>query len=279
MFELVESGSAPRRPRPWLALLLSFVLAGLGYFYARRPGLAALTTVALPPIPFLLVRAGLLRTRAGAVCLVVGFVGLQIGIAVHAAYGCRHTLAASFGWPRAALRYGLFVTLAFASLLVTATVGVRFAANGCVHLAAVRGDSMAPTLSDGDRFVWDSCQHEPPPVGELVVFDKPTDPSTMQVKRVAGRAGDIVDGATGVIHVNGRPWARAVAPSYVATPQLFGPVTVHRDALFLLGDNLDNSQDSRHFGPVPVALVRGTALYVLMSTNGTAGRSLTSTAP
>ncbi len=113
--------------------------------------------------------------------------------------------------------------------------------------------------------------------GDVVVFRYPLDPGRDFIKRVAGLPGDrlAVDAKTLLVNeapVN-EPWAvhrdsRTFgfdAPPALLLRDRFGPVAVERDRFFALGDNRDESQDSRFWGAVPLEHLEGRAVVVLWS--------------
>ncbi|MGH9379815.1 MAG: signal peptidase I [Thermoanaerobaculia bacterium] len=115
--------------------------------------------------------------------------------------------------------------------------------------------------------------------GDVIVFKFPRDPRQDFVKRCVGLPGDVVEIAAKGLYVNGE----AVAEPYVqlidsrtyprslllaerfSRRDNYGPVTVPADHYFCLGDNRDNSNDSRFWGPIPGRLVKGRALFVYWS--------------
>ncbi len=101
---------------------------------------------------------------------------------------------------------------------------------------------------------------------EIVAFRYPRDPSVIYVKRVIGVAGDRLEVRSGRTYVNGRfvhePY---VVHTRLGTRENFGPVNVPDQHLFVMGDNRDNSHDSRFWGPVPLDNVVGEPLVVYWS--------------
>jgi signal peptidase I len=113
--------------------------------------------------------------------------------------------------------------------------------------------------------------------GDVVVFKYPEDPERDFIKRVIGLPGDTLEVRRKVVHVNGRPleepYVHFLQP---ATPvgnevtsfdvrENYGPVTVPPGNYFVMGDNRDNSQDSRYWGFLPAHYVKGRALMVYWS--------------
>jgi signal peptidase I len=122
----------------------------------------------------------------------------------------------------------------------------------------IPSESMAPTLEPGDQALVTKLGGAPAR-GDLVAFHAPRTGEVM-LKRVVAAGGDSVGIEDGVLVVNGRKQREA----YVADPDAidsvyFGPVTVAKGSLFMLGDNRANSEDSREFGAVPADRVIGRA--------------------
>ena len=108
-----------------------------------------------------------------------------------------------------------------------------------------------------------------PKSGEIVAFRSPVEPDEIYLKRVIAVAGDVVEIRRGLLYVNGAPMPESYArvrPSRRWTWQEnILPERVPAGSLFVLGDNRDNSEDSRYWGPVPVANVIGEPLFVFWS--------------
>jgi len=112
--------------------------------------------------------------------------------------------------------------------------------------------------------------------GDVIVFIFPLDPSKDFIKRVIGLGGDTVqiinkkvyvDGKLfhdppGVIHIDPK-----ILPASVSPRDNFGPVKVPKGDLFVMGDNRDESYDSRFWGFVPVKNVLGKAFLIYWSWN------------
>ena len=113
--------------------------------------------------------------------------------------------------------------------------------------------------------------------GDILVFKYPEDPNRDFVKRTIGLPGETVELRNKAVYINGKP----LEESYVrflfgAEPDAggiadfdvrrnYGPVTVPADHYFMMGDNRDNSQDSRYWGFMPRSYVKGKALFVYFS--------------
>jgi len=101
----------------------------------------------------------------------------------------------------------------------------------------------------------------------VIVFDAPDAPAGVRyVKRLAALPGDTVRLRGGVLSVDGRPVERPpTAKGWEGDSPDFGPVGVPAGSCFVLGDNLDESLDSRSWGFVPLESIVGRAFLVYWS--------------
>lgn len=127
----------------------------------------------------------------------------------------------------------------------------------------VEGNSMLPTLHNGERLMVDKLTYRfrEPQRGDIVVFRYPLDPREHYIKRIVGVPGDVVQVLDGRVYLNGTP----LEEDYLASPTLgrFGPVQVPPRHYFVLGDNRNNSEDSRdpRLGFIPRELIEGRAVW------------------
>jgi len=113
--------------------------------------------------------------------------------------------------------------------------------------------------------------------GEIVVFRYPKNPSETYLKRVAAVGGDRVEIRDGILYINSGPVQEPYAVHHgpLHNPQeSWGPTVVPRDNLFVMGDNRDNSSDSRDWGFVPIQNVIGEPLFVYWSYDAPTARWL-----
>lgn len=149
--------------------------------------------------------------------------------------------------------------------------------------------SMKPTLLIGDHILVTKFNYGvklplirstlipvgTPKRGDIVVFIYPEDRSKDFIKRLVGLPGDTVEVRNKQILVNGLPWNDTygvhadsmIIPGSVQPRDNFGPVTVPDGSLFVMGDNRDESFDSRFWGFVPMKDVLGKALIIYWSWN------------
>lgn len=131
--------------------------------------------------------------------------------------------------------------LAVVLLVLTVVFNLTF------RLIFIEGDSMYPTMEDGDWIV--VCRLDTPERGDLTVTNTQNEAHARLIKRVIAFGGDTVDidFDTGVVTVNGE----ALDEPYLADKTIRGgdvsfPLTVPDGCVFLLGDNRTNSVDSRY---------------------------------
>jgi signal peptidase I len=94
--------------------------------------------------------------------------------------------------------------------------------------------------------------------GDVIVFEYPKDLSRDFIKRVIGLPGDTVEVQDGKVFINGELMPEPFGPNLGSSTN--GPVTVGPDELFVMGDNRNNSSDSRTWGPLPLEYVIGKAM-------------------
>jgi signal peptidase I len=114
-----------------------------------------------------------------------------------------------------------------------------------VRIYSIPSGSMEPTLEIGDHIAVTPYRFAEPQRGDVIVFRSPLKTDELMVKRIAGVAGDLVEGNQ-------------------------GKLIVPRDCFFVLGDNRANSLDSRQWGVLSRNLIVGRARLVIWSSG--AGR-------
>jgi len=134
---------------------------------------------------------------------------------------------------------------------------------------------MEPSLHNNDRLYVNRFFYAPDK-GDVVIFTPATDPKRPYVKRVIATEGDTVyiDFRTGKVYVNDQlleeeyiyEETREIG-NYIADLMQKGqyskndPIIIQPGYIFVLGDNRNNSKDSRHLGPVPIDEVMGGAVF------------------
>lgn len=135
-------------------------------------------------------------------------------------------------------------------------------------LVRVDGLSMSPTLSHGDTLYTNRFFYTPEN-GDIIIFRPPNSVETPYVKRVIATAGQtvVVDGKNHTVTVDGK----VLDEPYIKEPMLSGgtmqyPCTVPEGYVFVLGDNRNNSRDSRDatVGLIPLSNVIGKATFRIL---------------
>ena len=113
-----------------------------------------------------------------------------------------------------------------------------------------------------------------PEPGDIVIFRSPVDEDRDLIKRCVAIGGQEIRIVNKVLYINGEPFRDPPLAKYVdrtfypamATPRdNFGPYTVPADHFFMMGDNRDNSADSRYWRAVPKELIKGKAMNIYWS--------------
>jgi signal peptidase I len=112
-----------------------------------------------------------------------------------------------------------------------------------------------------------------PKRGDIIVFKFPEDPSKDFIKRVIGVAGDVIEVRDKRVYVNhtllnhdyGIYTDPHIIPGVIQPRDNFGQVVVPEHSLFVMGDNRDQSYDSRFWGFVDLEAVKGKALIIYWS--------------
>jgi len=238
--------------RPWLAALLSLLLAGLGHLYAGRFRRAAaffggeiaaivaglLVLVSWPAAPWNLVAGN----------------GVLLGWRVVAgtdAFRCAARTTVPSGrpawvrWPAYLAVYGIVLYGAARALKATAFEAFRLPTG-----------AMSDTLLPGDRFVATKWDAGSPERGEIVLFRGPG--GVNYVFRVVGRPGERVEVREGRAFVDGEPLDEPFLRLDGRDAGAFGPAVVPPGCYFVLGDRRHHSWDSRAEG---MGFVREDAIF------------------
>jgi len=192
----------------------------------------------------------------------------------------------------------------YAEALAIAILLALFIRTFIVQAFKIPSGSMIPTLIIGDhllvnKFIYGVriplidkyvIKFKKPMRGDIVVFKYPKDESKDYIKRVIGVEGDKIEIKSDVLHINGKKVETKYvseyddedisgADRYLETFEEgnhyildqyikyedFGPITVPEDSIFVMGDNRDNSQDSRYWRFVSLNKIKGKALIIYWS--------------
>lgn len=160
----------------------------------------------------------------------------------------------------------------FAEIIVLALIIMMVFKALIFQIYKIPSESMMPTLYPGDRILVCKCAYgipvpftdvsipglREPSRGDVVVFKFPPDHRVHYIKRLVGMPGDTIEIRNKVLYVNDEVYDVAevqfidplVMPGAVSRRDNYGPITVPPNAFFMMGDNRDNSNDSRFWGLV-----------------------------
>jgi signal peptidase I len=167
----------------------------------------------------------------------------------------------------------------FESIVITAVIAL-FATTFVVQAFKIPTGSMESNLLIGDHllvnkfiyglhpgFLAKILPYGEPKRGDVFVFKYPNNPEVAYVKRLIGMPGDTIEMIGRTVYVNGtalkESYTQYIDPGSVYAR--YGPYTVPPGQYFAMGDNRDNSQDSRFWGSVPREYILGKALVIYWS--------------
>jgi len=178
----------------------------------------------------------------------------------------------------------------YAEAIVIALVLALFIRTFIVQAFKIPSGSMIKTLLVGDHILvnkfifgprvdigsWANVRLFPlkrPQRQDVIVFLEPRDRQKDFIKRVIGLPGETIQVIRRQVYINGEPlderaYVHFDSPRVNADLDDFGPLKIPEDSYFVMGDNRENSADSRVWGPLPFSLVKGEAFMIYWSWNG-----------
>ncbi|MEN6489329.1 MAG: signal peptidase I [Smithella sp.] len=177
----------------------------------------------------------------------------------------------------------------YVEAIIVAILIALFLRTFVVQAFKIPSRSMVPTLLVGDHLLVNKFIYgvkvpflrktlipvTDPKRGDIIVFIYPKDRSKDFIKRVIGAGGDTIEIKNKKIFLNDKEYTdtygiysdNVIYPGTIQPRDNFGPVTVPRGALFVMGDNRDESADSRYWGFVDLKDVEGKAMIIYWSWN------------
>lgn len=175
----------------------------------------------------------------------------------------------------------------YAKAIITALLLALLIRAFIIQAFKIPSGSMIPTLLVGDHLLVNKFIYgtkipfsdkrilviRKPERGDIIVFKYPEDPKRDFIKRVIGTEGDTLEARDKIVYVNGKaneePYVfyadNTIRPKGNDPRDNFGPVHVPKDKVFVMGDNRDQSYDSRFWGFVDIHEIRGKALIIYWS--------------
>lgn len=272
----IKSRSMPKRRKTWLTIILNLATPGLGFVYLGKVGTAitvfvislALNNAAYAVLLYVdTAPLNLLGAALILLCWVVGLIVVSIRFA--RSVTAEYTLRAYNKWY-------LYLAMFFVGILVSTFSAPHY---GDLESFRIPSESMENALLVGDYFIADVSAYETdtPGYNDVIVIIFPKDGVTKYVERCVGLPGDTVEIVDKVLYINGSPASNPKTIKHIRqnleprgpygkdTPDSFGPFVVPKNHFFVMGDNRDNSYDSRWWGPVPRELLVGKAILIYWS--------------
>lgn len=175
----------------------------------------------------------------------------------------------------------------YTEAIIIALVLALFIRTFIVQAFKIPSGSMLPTLKIGDHLLVNKFIYgvkipfsgsvlipfKNPRPNDIVVFKFPQNPKLDYIKRVIGVPGDTIEGRNKTLYINGKRiddkygvhLNNSIMDTAAGPRDNFGPITVPEGKIFVMGDNRDNSFDSRFWGFVDYNAVLGKALILYWS--------------
>jgi len=273
-----------RRRRPLAAAVLALAGPGLGHLYTGSLGVAvglAILALALLNVLFLLmIHMGTERLH---LLVFAGAGGLLHIVAIAHAARTAGRQPTDFILRRYN-RFFYYLIWWLAVAMLGLFTGSIF---GDYRSFRTPSTSMESALFWGDYFIADMKAYETvgPARGDIAIFICPCDSTTLYLKRCVAVPGDTVQIIDKILYLNGARAAEPPTVQHIDTTQTgeprihpklagsvdsrdnYGPYVVPLDNFFMLGDNRDNSHDSRYWGFVPRDMMLGRVLRIYYSSD------------
>ena len=137
--------------------------------------------------------------------------------------------------------------LEFSKLFLFSLLVAMFVKDTVMASAVVPTGSMEATVVTGSRIIINRLAYtfEEPQRGDIVTFYYPDDGKTQYLKRIIGLPGETVEIIDGIVYIDEKPLTEDYLKEEMSGD--FGPFTVPQDSYFMMGDNRNNSWDSRYW--------------------------------
>jgi len=174
-------------------------------------------------------------------------------------------------YPRSGRIFWIVVVAGMLGLVIALPLAVRHRLEG----VWIPSTSMAPTLLVGDYVLMDKAAHWRVR-GDLVVFTDPTDATEMLVKRIVGLAGEEIVVQGRGVYINCEPPADGCRPlgepyadftDEARAARDMGRLEIPPGHVFVMADNRNAGEDSRHWGPLAQARIVGRVTWIYWSSD------------
>ena len=237
---------------PWLALFLSKLIPGLGHMYLKKWILGIGFVVAV------------------GILLIIGSKYLSLFVGLWAFFSmlvCYHAyMSAPIRRESSKKVISMIAIIILCSCLLHGFNRYAFRAY-IVESFRVPTGSMRPTVLPGDMLLARKNNKYIPKRGDVVVFKSPKEPDVSYIKRIAELSGETLEIKNEILYINGQkvqqPALQNIKYPFEDYIGMEGePYKVPEKHIFVIGDNSDNSYDSRDFGSIPLSDVTGKAYKI-----------------
>lgn len=175
----------------------------------------------------------------------------------------------------------------YAEAIIIALIAALIIRAYVIQAFKIPSGSMIPTLLVGDhilvnKFIYGTkipfsdkrlLVFKKPERGDIIVFKYPEDPKKDFIKRIIAIEDDKIESRDKIIYVNGNKMSepyiqhtdKSIFPQEIGSRDNFGPIVIPDDKFFVMGDNRDQSYDSRFWGFVDLKDIKGKALVIYWS--------------
>ena len=262
------------KPRKtWIAILFTFFTIGLGHIYCGKLSRGIYFFI-LGQIVVVLAFFLLIFSPPYGVLLAI-FLAVFIFLFFLAdVYKISKELPATYELKQYNKWYVYLILVAIASFLIQ-PLNESLVKKYISQAFNIPSGAMLNTLQIGDHIICNKLIYKitTPKRGDVVIFPYPKDPSVSYVKRIVGVGGETVEIRNKKVLIDGREVNEKYAihksdrvfPAGSNPRDNFGPVNIPLGSVFLMGDNRDNSHDSRFWGFVKTSEIEGKVHYVYWS--------------
>jgi signal peptidase I len=263
--------------RPWLAGLLQIVTPGLGNLYSGRPLHGLVLHVAVQGIVLFLALALLWLPWPVNFLIPVAAAIVVTVFVIFDGFRCARAARPGFSLARYN-RWHVYILVVAVLAIVVAPEQVLVGSPTRAYVMqtfSTATTSMEPTVLLGDHVVVNKGAYafSEPKRGDIILYRAMERPQTIFMKRIVGMPGETIEMRNREVFVNGKkidePYVQSLRPSKDGTfnGDSMAPTVIPADAYFLLGDNRDNSLDSRFMGPVQRRQFLGKAKTIYFSSD------------
>jgi len=271
--ELAVSKEDNKPRKPMIAGLFTLFTIGLGHLYFGKIKKGVILFFGGQLFIVIISSSFFFYTPVGPIIAIIAGISYLVYCIVDSVKGAKpHKLSYSLKQYNRWYIYLLYWLVA--SFFIQPIVEIAVKSN-ITKVYKIPSGAMMETLQIGDYIIADRFTYKTsePRRGDIVVFPFPEDPSKDFIKRIVGMGGDTVEIKNKQVFINGDPYQEHykvnndsnVFPKDVQPRDNFGPVKIPEDSLFVMGDNRDNSYDSRFWGFVKKSSIKGKAINICWS--------------